>query len=183
MQCERPTLYCICKKDISTPKSSENIYTSSSSSDGSVTPPVYQLNYPERSPYSAGLNHHNNDKILSFNNNNNSPIIQQSPTIQSPTSASSSTTNNKKNPNLRHLTIPIHDPSDDIDSDTPIYKSHEENSTTLGEFTNTSSEELMDQIYSGFIGNDKNGKTSSSSHSSPLLREADQQLAELSKDD
>jgi hypothetical protein len=113
---------------------------------------VYTLSYPtERPTYSAGLN---TDK--------HSPIA--SPTV------------NSKNPNLRHLTIPIHDPSDDIDSDTPIYKSHEED-TILGNFTNTSSEELMDQIYSGFI------EKCPSNHSSPLLREADQQLVELSKED
>ncbi|KAI9255840.1 hypothetical protein EDC94DRAFT_484474, partial [Helicostylum pulchrum] len=58
-----------------------------------------------------------------------------------------------------HLTIPIHDPSDDINSDTPIYKSHEESiisdkTAVLGEFTNTSSEDLMNQIYSGFIDKD-----------------------------
>lgn len=144
---------------------------SSSSSDGSVTPPV--LSHPERSRmYSAGLNNsiHTliNLPLLPSSSTSSSPINQTSPIIE-------------KNPNLRHLTIPIHDPSDDIDSDTPIYKSHEEN-TTLGEFTNTSSEELMTQIYSGFIG-DKDGKIPSSSTSSPLLREADHQLAELSKED
>lgn len=144
-QCDRPTLYCICKNAI---ESKPDVgYISSSSSDGSVTPPVYQLKpSPVRS--SAGLN----ESMI--------------------------------NPALRHLTIPIHDPSDDIDSDTPIYKSHEENTISdktavLGEFTNTSSEDLMNQIYSGFIDK-KDG--SSSCTSSPLLREADHQLAELSKD-
>ncbi|KAI7896074.1 uncharacterized protein EV154DRAFT_279959 [Mucor mucedo] len=133
--CDRPSLYCNCKRAKQELDSSGN---SSSGSDGSVTPPVYGL---KRN--SAGLN-----TIL---------------------------------PVLRHLTIPIHDPSDDIDSDTPIYKSHEEvisdKSAVLGEFTNTSSEDLLNQIYSGFI-TDK--KTPSSSPL--LLKEADHQLAELSKD-
>lgn len=77
---------------------------------------------------------------------------------------------------LRHLTIPIHDPSDDIDSDTPIYKSHEaisDKDAVLGEFSNTSSEDLMNQIYSGFIDKNDEGL---------LLREADQQLAQLAED-
>lgn len=51
--------------------------------------------------------------------------------------------------------VPIHDPTDDIDSDTPIYKLQEntipDRTAVLGEFTNTTSEELMNQIYSGFI--------------------------------
>ncbi|KAI8989313.1 hypothetical protein BDB01DRAFT_718567, partial [Pilobolus umbonatus] len=49
--------------------------------------------------------------------------------------------------------IPINDPTDDLDSDTPIYKLENiiPEGAVLGEFTNTSSEELMNQIYSGFI--------------------------------
>lgn len=175
-QCDRPRLYCNCKKEAANlllkTAANDLEYMSSSSSDGSVTPPV--LSYPERPLYSAGLNDNsihtsiNSPLPTTTSSTSSSPIIQTSPILE-------------KNPNLRHLTIPIHDPSDDIDSDTPIYKSHEEN-TTLGEFTNTSSEELMTQIYSGFIG-DKDGKLQSSSSSSPLLREADHQLAELSKED
>lgn len=127
--CDRPSLYCNCIR-IKHELDSGN----SSSSDGSVTPPVYGL---KRN--SAGLN-----TIL---------------------------------PVLRHLTIPIHDPSDDIDSDTPIYKSHQEDmsdkSAVLGDFTNTSSEDLLNQIYSGFIIDKK---------TTPLLKETDHQLVELSKD-
>ncbi|KAI9258480.1 hypothetical protein BY458DRAFT_440870, partial [Sporodiniella umbellata] len=51
-----------------------------------------------------------------------------------------------------HL-IPIHDPSDDIDSDTPQYKPENESpdkTAVLGNLTNTSSEELMNKIYSAF---------------------------------
>lgn len=102
----------------------ESISSSNSSEDGSLTPPIYT------NASSAGLSH------------------PQSPLPSSPSSQSNT-------PYLRHLTIPIHDPSDDIDSDTPIYKSVEEvhandKSAVLGEFSNKSSEELMNQIYSGF---------------------------------
>ncbi|KAG2233087.1 hypothetical protein INT48_009213 [Thamnidium elegans] len=166
VQCDRPTLYCICSKSTIEPKRRDIGYTSSSSSDGSLTPPVYQLSCVDTPPLrSAGLNV-----------NNNTPSH----------TASSSTISPTVHPNhIRHLTIPIHDPSDDINSDTPIYKSHEESvisdkTAVLGEFTNTSSEDLMNQIYSGFI--DKNSNASSCT-SSPLLREADHQLAELSKND
>ncbi|KAI9315875.1 hypothetical protein BX666DRAFT_263112 [Dichotomocladium elegans] len=58
-------------------------------------------------------------------------------------------------PPARNRIIPIHDPTDDIDSDTPIYKS-EENSTldrmaVLGELSHTTPEDLMKQIYSPFL--------------------------------
>ncbi|ORX62823.1 hypothetical protein DM01DRAFT_248505, partial [Hesseltinella vesiculosa] len=49
--------------------------------------------------------------------------------------------------------IPIHDPTDDLDSDTPIYKSEQQaidQNAVLGELNNTTSEELMDQLYNGF---------------------------------
>ncbi|KAI8096675.1 uncharacterized protein BX664DRAFT_238481, partial [Halteromyces radiatus] len=49
--------------------------------------------------------------------------------------------------------IPIHDPTDDLDSDTPVYKSAEQTidqSEVLGELTNRTSEELMNQIYNEF---------------------------------
>ncbi|CAO3703864.1 unnamed protein product [Rhizopus stolonifer] len=51
-----------------------------------------------------------------------------------------------------HL-IPIHDPSDDMDSDTPQYKHENESpdkTAVLGNLTDTSSEELMNKIYSAF---------------------------------
>ncbi|KAG0178627.1 hypothetical protein DFQ28_004132 [Apophysomyces sp. BC1034] len=64
---------------------------------------------------------------------------------------------------VRTPPIPIHDPSDDIDSDTPIYKSEEhvitDRTAVLGELSNTSSEELMNQIYSGFIEDSVDKKT------------------------
>jgi hypothetical protein len=143
---------------------------SSSSSDGSVTPPVYHLSYPE-DLNSAGLNHINTSSSNIHHSNSPSPTTT--------TASTTPTTTNNKIPNLRHLTIPIHDPSDDIDSDTPIYKSQEENvisdkSAVLGVFSNTSSEELMNQIYSGFI--DNNNKASASGTSSPLLRDATQDI-------
>ncbi|KAI9346696.1 hypothetical protein BD770DRAFT_328046, partial [Pilaira anomala] len=75
-------------------------------------------------------------------------------------------------PKRRHLTKPIHDPSDDINSDTPIYKSHEHKPAILGQFTSSSSEDLMNQIYSGFIDKNKDS-----------LKETDHQLVELSKND
>jgi hypothetical protein len=76
----------------------------------------------------------------------------------SPTSTTSTNLYNKPNttPTKKsHLVIPIHDPTDDMDSDTPIYKSEEtvipDQTAVLGELTHKSSEELMNQIYSGFI--------------------------------
>lgn len=173
-QCDRPTLYCICSKNTTAPKRRDVGYTSSSSSDGSLTPPAYQLSYVDTRPIrSAGLNANINTPP---NNTASGSTI----------TATTTTTTTTIRPNLiRHLTIPIHDPSDDINSDTPIYKSHEESiisdkTAVLGEFTNTSSEDLMNQIYGGFIDKDSNA---SSCTSSPLLREADHQLAELSKND
>jgi hypothetical protein len=57
------------------------------------------------------------------------------------------------------MIIPIHDPSDDIDSDTPKYKSEEteipDKTAVLGNLTDTSSEELMNRIYSVFNDKDK----------------------------
>ncbi|KAL0079008.1 hypothetical protein J3Q64DRAFT_1734411 [Phycomyces blakesleeanus] len=56
----------------------------------------------------------------------------------------------------RHFAIPIHDPLDDLDSDTPIYKPEDHQLTTvnctdvLGELSHTSSEDLMNKIYSRF---------------------------------
>ncbi|KAI9307156.1 hypothetical protein BJ944DRAFT_144394, partial [Cunninghamella echinulata] len=52
-----------------------------------------------------------------------------------------------------HTLIPIHDPTDDLDSDTPIYKSEVQDidrSEVLGKLNNTTSEELMHQIYNEF---------------------------------
>ena len=114
------------------------------------------LSYPDNvvvyPTISAGLTHNNSTS----NSNNNS--LPSSP--------------------MRHLTIPIHDPSDDIDSDTPIYKSVEE-ITHLGEFTNKSSEELMSQIYSGF----PSSISSIPSTSSSLVKgDVDDELVELSRE-
>lgn len=82
--------------------------------------------------------------------------------------------NNNNNKRSHHLIIPIHDPSDDIDSDTPKYKSEEhaipDKTAVLGELTNTSSEELMNKIYSAF--NDKH----------KINQEEEDQLAELSNE-
>lgn len=177
-QCDRPTLYCICASSSGSKQQDlggREGYMSSSSSEGSVTPPVYQLSYPEHLPSlpainSAGLNHIINTSNL-HHHSSNSP---------SPTTTNGSTTPTL--PHLRHLTIPIHDPSDDIDSDTPIYKSQEENvisdkSAVLGEFSNKSSEELMNQIYSGFIDSNNSAKPSSST-SSPLLKETTHEMME-----
>ncbi|KAI9284965.1 hypothetical protein BC943DRAFT_55084 [Umbelopsis sp. AD052] len=53
--------------------------------------------------------------------------------------------------------IPINDPTDDLDSDTPLYKTDGEQvdqAAVLGDLHHTSSEDLMDEIYSGFT--DKN---------------------------
>lgn len=62
-------------------------------------------------------------------------------------------------PPRHHMIIPIHDPSDDIDSDTPKYKSEEteipDKTAVLGNLTDTSSEELMNRIYSVFNDKDK----------------------------
>ena len=136
-QCSRPKLYCICSL------SRRETPVSSSSSEGSLTPPVYNKDTHPPCP-SAGL------------------------TI-------------KQKLNLRHLIIPIHDPSDDIDSDTPIYKPSKEEQVdkqaVLGELSNKSSEELMDQIYSGFR------PECSFSRSSHLKNDEDDALIELSKQD
>lgn len=54
--------------------------------------------------------------------------------------------------------IPINDPTDDLDSDTPIYKNEDgepavDQAAVLGDLHHTSSEDLMDEIYSGFTDN------------------------------
>ncbi|KAI9009933.1 hypothetical protein CLU79DRAFT_486099 [Phycomyces nitens] len=65
----------------------------------------------------------------------------------------------------RHFAIPIHDPLDDLDSDTPIYKpeDHQLKSTdctdVLGELSHTSSEDLMNKIYSRFTHTHHHRKT------------------------
>lgn len=50
--------------------------------------------------------------------------------------------------------IPINDPTDDLDSDTPLYKTEDgeqvDQAAVLGDLHHTSSEDLMDEIYSGF---------------------------------
>jgi hypothetical protein len=119
---------------------------------------------------SAGLN-------INTNNSNQIDIPTTSSTPNTSVPASPASTASPISTKLlnRHLTIPIHDPSDDIDSDTPIYKSVEDSEQPLGEFTSKSSDELMNQIYSGF-------DPANSSASSPLLREDDDQLIEISKD-
>jgi hypothetical protein len=129
------------------------VSSSNSSEDGSLTPPIYTN---ASSSTSAGLNH---------------PHPHQGSLPSSPSSQTSTSY-------LRHLTIPIHDPSDDIDSDTPIYKSVEEihsndKSAVLGDFSNKSSEELMNQIYSGF-----HPLTSAAT-----MKEEKDELAELAEED
>jgi hypothetical protein len=60
--------------------------------------------------------------------------------------------------------IPINDPTDDLDSDTPIYKNEDgepavDQAAVLGDLHHTSSEDLMDEIYSGFTEKPKNEHT------------------------
>lgn len=111
--------------------------------------------------------------IVTHTNTSSSTVTPISSVPASPSSTSSSVINKPFN---RHLTIPIHDPSDDIDSDTPIYKSVEEdNDDDKQPFATKSSDELMNQIYSGF-------DPANSSASSPLLREDDDQLIEILND-
>lgn len=106
---------------------------------------------------------------------NGSPFATPTPTTAStatPTTAKVSITGTPFSPKLQHRQsqqhttlsslsspaglqsiIPIHDPSDDLDSDTPVYKSEEQTidqSAVLGELTNRTSEELMNQIYNEF---------------------------------
>ncbi|KAI7886127.1 copper-fist-domain-containing protein [Lichtheimia hyalospora FSU 10163] len=54
----------------------------------------------------------------------------------------------------RRSIIPIHDPTDDINSDTPIYKSEETDApdrhAVLGELCKTSPDDLMEKLYSPF---------------------------------
>ncbi|KAL9551787.1 hypothetical protein MBANPS3_004086 [Mucor bainieri] len=169
LECNRPKLYCNCRK----PKTPSSITTSTTnSSEGSVTPPITS------SPYMSGSL--SNNITLSY------PADRFSAT--SPTISAGLTNNHTSTPNsnnnslpsspMRHLTIPIHDPSDDIDSDTPIYKSVEE-TPHLGEFANKSSDELMSQIYSGF----PSSNSSIPSAPSSLMREGvDDELVELARE-
>ncbi|KAH8552840.1 hypothetical protein BGW37DRAFT_274354 [Umbelopsis sp. PMI_123] len=57
--------------------------------------------------------------------------------------------------------IPINDPTDDLNSDTPIYKTEDgeqvDQAAVFGELHHTSSEDLMDEIYSGFTDKKTNG--------------------------
>lgn len=126
---------------------------------------------------SAGLNIHNQPSNPTHIDVT-TPSSTATPMSSVPASPSGTASPITNKPFNRHLTIPIHDPSDDIDSDTPIYKSVEDNDDdkpALGEFTSKSSDELMNQIYSGF-------DPANSSASSPLLREDDDQLIEIFKD-
>ncbi|CEP12291.1 hypothetical protein [Parasitella parasitica] len=163
-ECNRPKLYCNCQRP--TVASS-----TTNSSEGSITPPVITTS-PFTSRAAAKLN-------LSYPDN--VPIAY--PTISAGliNSTSSPNSNNNSLPPspLRYLTIPIHDPSDDIDSDTPIYKSVEE-TTHLGEFANKSSDELMTQIYSGFPSSST--MPSSTSSLMMLKEDVDDELVELSKE-
>ncbi|KAL7318983.1 copper-binding transcription factor [Mucor circinelloides] len=167
LQCNRPKLYCNCRK----PKAPSSITTSTTnSSEGSVTPPIVSSPYMAGSVSNTSLSYQDRFPITS-------PTISTGLTnnnISSPTSNSNSLPSSP----MRHLTIPIHDPSDDIDSDTPIYKSVEE-TPHLGEFANKSSDELMSQIYSGFPS------SSSSVPSVPSLLMSggvDDELVELSRE-
>lgn len=76
-------------------------------------------------------------------------------------SSSSATVSSANSPLYSPITsprtppIPINDPTDDLDSDTPIYKNEDgepavDQAAVLGDLHHTSSEDLMDEIYSGF---------------------------------
>ncbi|KAK4515615.1 uncharacterized protein ATC70_010566 [Mucor velutinosus] len=169
LECNRPKLYCNCRK----PKAPSSITTSSTNSlEGSVTPPSAS------SPYMPGSVSH-----ISLPYSAADIFSTTSPTMSAGLTNNNASTPNSNNNSLpsspmRHLTIPIHDPSDDIDSDTPIYKSVEE-TPHLGEFANKSSDELMSQIYSGF----PSSNSSIPSASSSLMREGvDDELVELSRE-
>lgn len=78
------------------------------------------------------------------------------PPIRLPMSSSSSSSSpSSASPfHPRKLAIPIHDPHDDIDSDTPIYKSEENNApdrgAVLGSLSDTRHEDLMKELYGPF---------------------------------
>ncbi|KAI7864498.1 copper fist DNA binding domain-containing protein [Spinellus fusiger] len=107
-QCHNAFCFCLCQ--------TQEVYWSSSSSDGTVTPPTDRL-YAMTSPDLPS-------KIL--------PCEKTS----------------HKSP-----MIPIHDPTDDLNSDTPVYNPSEDAAPdridVLGELSRTSSEDLMHKIYSG----------------------------------
>ncbi|CAO3625037.1 unnamed protein product [Mucor fragilis] len=165
LECNRPKLYCNC----TTPKAPLSITTSTTnSSEGSVTPPIMSSPYMSGSVSNISLA----DRFSTTSPTMSAGLINNS--------ASTPTSNNNSLPSspMRHLTIPIHDPSDDIDSDTPIYKSVEE-TPHLGEFANKSSDELMSQIYSGF----PSSNSSIPSAPSSLMRQGvDDELVELSRE-
>ncbi|KAI8642453.1 copper fist DNA binding domain-containing protein [Parasitella parasitica] len=160
-ECSRPKLYCNCKQ---LPPSTTN------SSEGSITPPVAAT-----SPFTSG----SAVKLrLSYLDNVPTAYPTISAGLINNTSSPNSNSNSLPSSPMRHLTIPIHDPSDDIDSDTPIYKSVEE-TTHLGEFTNKSSDELMTQIYSRFPSSSLSLPTTSTMM---LKEDVDDKLVELSRE-
>jgi hypothetical protein len=64
--------------------------------------------------------------------------------------------------------IPINDPTDDLDSDTPLYKTEDgeqvDQAAVLGDLHHTSSEDLMDEIYSGFTDKKNLGASDCGAH-------------------
>ncbi|KAI8886152.1 hypothetical protein K501DRAFT_63634 [Backusella circina FSU 941] len=162
MQCDHTQPSCVCAQSPSSIRANSHYrlegHVSSSSSEGTITPP-YDSSHPAGLGYASSplLSTNEAESPIAVNTTNLLPIPSNH---SSPTSSSTSTPlYNKPNTTtatkMSHLVIPIHDPTDDMDSDTPIYKSEEtaipDQTAVLGELTHKSSEELMNQIYSGFI--------------------------------
>ncbi|KAJ8652206.1 hypothetical protein O0I10_012167 [Lichtheimia ornata] len=82
------------------------------------------------------------------------PIRLPMSSSSSPSSPSSASSSLRSSFHPRKLAIPIHDPHDDIDSDTPIYKSEENNApdrgAVLGSLSDTRHEDLMKELYGPF---------------------------------
>ncbi|KAL1931812.1 hypothetical protein VTP01DRAFT_9956 [Rhizomucor pusillus] len=138
-RCDNPTANCKCVQALNHATESEN--TSPSSIEDASTPGSNASSSIERNFLPAS-----NTSSPSSSTGSMPPFPVAYPAISE---IRSTATARRATP-----PIPIHDPTDDIDSDTPIYKSEEhmvpDRTAVLGELSHTSSEDLMKQIYGGF---------------------------------
>ena len=167
-RCDRRQSGCVCTYDsnirsaqfnkVKDTLSSPAAPASSSPAITSADSPINEEDTQETAPESPSAS-----SMVSQESNNNTAASVTSST----TSSSYGQYSNVLPPlrlNLHHhsfarrsqLPIPIHDPTDDIDSDTPIYKSEEnvvpDREAVLGKLSHRSSEDLLKEIYGNFTG-------------------------------
>ncbi|KAI9252832.1 hypothetical protein BDA99DRAFT_174143 [Phascolomyces articulosus] len=169
-RCDQPQSGCVCTYDSNIRSAQFNkIQETSGSSPGEDSTADNSVEGGGEDTTTQTPGSPSSSSVTSQVSNNNSTTAS----ITSTTTSSSANTryNNYTLPPLRlnphhhscarqsQLPIPIHDPTDDIDSDTPIYKSEEnvvpDRAAVLGPLLHRSSEDLMKEIYSNFTDRKK----------------------------